>query len=149
MTPVDRYEAIEQRREPEPLIVLRQRGRDALVRLDAAALVAQYAVSDTRTLLVLDEDTPYEEQLHLALLEGGEVLDHLVIGAPYATGAFRADDGSGATLHFRFENGAVWTLSIHTEGRRGLGGLPSGARRRIGLLAPRYMTLDHKGAARA
>lgn len=58
MTPMDRYEAIEQRRAPEPMIVLRQRGRDALVRLDAAALVAQYAVSDTRTLLVLNEDTP-------------------------------------------------------------------------------------------
>jgi hypothetical protein len=43
--------------------------------LDAAALVAQYAVSGTRTLIVLDEDTAYEEQLHLVLLQEGEVLD--------------------------------------------------------------------------
>lgn len=147
MTPMDRYEAIEQRRAPEPMIVLRQRGRDALVRLDAAALVAQYAVSDTRTLLVLDEDTPYEEQLHLALVEDGEVLDHVVIGAPYANGVFRADESSGAILRFRFESDASWTLSIHTDGRRGLSGLPGGAQRRIGLLAPLYMVLGHKGPA--
>jgi hypothetical protein len=71
----------------------------------------------------------------------------MVIGEPYANGVFRADDGSGATLRFRFESDQPWTLSISTTGRRGVGGLPAGARRRTGLVAPRYMTLDHKGSA--
>lgn len=56
------------------------------------------------------------------MVEDGEVLDHVVIGAPYATGVFRADESSGAILRFRFESDAPWTLSVHTDGRRGLGG---------------------------
>jgi len=143
MTPVDRYEAMDRQREPAPHIVLRQRDSGALARLDAAALITQYAVSDNRTLVVLDEDTPYEEQLHLALLQQGDVLDHVVIGGPYANGVFRADGASGDTLRFRFESEALWTLRIRAEGRRGLGGLPAGARRRTGLLAPHYLILDH------
>lgn len=145
MIPTERYEAVARHRDPTPAIILQKRGSDAVVRLDAAVLVAQYAVTGTRTLVVLDDDTPYEERLHLVLLEGERVLDHLVIGGPYASGVFRPEDGSGDALHFRFESDVMWTLSVGAAGRRGLGGLPDGARRRTGLLAPRYLMLGRGG----
>lgn len=144
MTPTDRYQILDQRREPTPRIVLRRvdgSGGEPVV-LDAACLLAQYAVSDTDTLLVLDEDTSYEEQLHLVLLRDDQVLDHIAIGAPYASGAFRPTDPSADTLRFQFESDSRWTLAIDMNGRRGIGGLPSGASRRTGLLAPRYIKLD-------
>lgn len=128
---------------PTPRIVLRARGSGVVVRLDAVALVAQYAVCDSRTLIVLDDDTPYEEQLHLALLHAGDVLDHVVIGAPYASGVFRPVESAGGTLCFRFESDAIWTVSVRAEGRRGWGALPTGAQRRTSLLAPQYLVLAH------
>ena len=144
MTPTDRYHAVEHRHEPTPRIVLRRMdgGGGEPVVLDAACLLAQYAVSGTDTLLVLDEDTPYEERLHLVLLRDDRVLDHIDIGAPYATGAFRPVEMSVGTLRFHFENDAIWTLAVDAHGGRGIGCLPSGARRRTGLLAPRWMTLE-------
>lgn len=144
MTPADRYRIFEHRREPTPRIVLRHvggSGHEPVV-LDAACLLAQYAVSDTDTLLVLDEDTPYEEQLHLVLLRDDHVLDHIAIGAPYASGVFHPVELSADTLRFRFESDSQWMLAIDMNGRRGIGGLPSGASRRTGLLAPRYIKLD-------
>ena len=149
MTPTDRYFIVEHRREPVPRIVLRRTegGGGEPVVLDAACLLAQYAVSDTDTLIVLDEDTPYEEQLHLVLLRDDHVLDHIVIGAPYAGGAFRPVEPSADTLGFRFESERVWTLAIESAARWGIGGLPSGASRRTGLLAPRHIKLDQPSAA--
>jgi len=149
MTPTDRYHAVEHRHEPTPRIVLRRMdgGGGEPVVLDAACLLAQYAVSGTDTLLVLDEDTPYEERLHLVLLRDDRMLDHVTIGAPYATGAFRPVELSVDTLRFRFERDARWTLAIDGNGRRGIGGLPPGATRRTGMLAPRYIKLDRGEAA--
>lgn len=143
MDATDRIEVVEQQREPQPRIVLRPRGGAATVTLDAAALVAQYAVSETETLLVLDEDTPFEEQLHLALLSDDRLLDRVVIGAPYATGAYRPLKVGSDYLRFNFEGAVPWTLTVRAEGRRGLVRLPPGARRRSGLLAPKYLFLEH------
>jgi hypothetical protein len=148
MTPIERFRIVDHRREPMPRIVLHRAdgaGNGPVV-LDAAWLLAQYAVSDTDTLLVLDEDTPFEERLHLALLRGERVIDHLVIGVPYVGGVFRAIGGSADTLRFLFENDRPWTLTVRAEGRRGIGGLPAGARRRTGLLARRYLMLDRPPA---
>lgn len=148
MVPEDRFEIVERTREPEPRIVLRRRSGGGVVTIDAAALDAQYAISPSDTLLILDEDTPYEEQLHLVLLRDDQVLDHVVIGAPYASGVFCAEETHGDMLRFRFEDDAIWILTVGARGRRGFGGLPSGARRRGGMLAPQYIVLgrDDDGA---
>ncbi len=98
-------------------------------------------MSDADTLLVLDEDTRDEEPQHLVLLRDNRVLDRIGIGTTYVTGSFRPSDVSAGTLHFCFENNSIRTLAVDTEGRRGIGGLPSGARRQTGLLALRCMAL--------
>jgi len=147
VTPTDRFKSIEQQREPEPKVVLRDRSGGKSITLDAASLVEQYAVSPTLTLLVLDEDSPYEEQLHLVLLRKSKKLDHIVIGAPYTTGVFRVVDADKDTLRFRFESDAVWSVSANAKGQRGIGGLPRGARRRGGIFVRRYLKLEHGGVA--
>lgn len=128
-----------------PQIVLRVEGAAQPVKLDAARLIAQYAVSGSDTLAVLDEDVPYEEQLHLVLFRNGRIIDHIEIGAPYATGEFRPIDEHGSILRFAFDGDDVWTLSVEAEGRRMFGGLPAGARRRSGFFAPRHLFLKRGG----
>ncbi|MDJ0643835.1 MAG: hypothetical protein QNJ15_13565 [Erythrobacter sp.] len=117
------------------------------ISIDAAELIEQYAVSSSETLLILDEDTPYEEQLHLVLVRRSKILDHIVIGAPYTAGIFRFVDAGERSLQFQFESDAVWIAFVKERGSRGIGGLPPGASRRRGLLAKRYLALEHKGAA--
>lgn len=147
MTPTDRFECVEQQREPTPKIVLRDRSGGKLISLEAASLVAQYAVSAALTLLVLDEDTPYEEQLHLVLVRESKKVDHIVIGALYTAGVFRVVTADKDALRFRFEGDGVWSVLASTTGWRGLGGLPRGARRRGGLFARRYIKLEYGGVA--
>lgn len=130
------------RREPEPRITLARRDDGALVMIDAAALRAQYLLPQSDVVLVLDEECPFEEQLHLALVRGGLILDHLVIGAPYTSGVYQEVDFDGSVLRFRFEGESLWTLTPKVQGSRGLFDLPPGARRRGGLLAPRYLFLS-------
>ncbi|MEM8724736.1 MAG: hypothetical protein AAGE86_04350 [Pseudomonadota bacterium] len=113
------------------------------ITIDAAILIEQYAVDDSDTLLVLDEDTPYEEQLHLVLVRKNRILDRIVIGSIYSSGVFKEVSASSNTLQFRFESDAVWSLSIDSAGRRVFGGLPRGARRRGRLFARRHMFLDY------
>lgn len=101
MTPTARYHTVEYRHEPTHRIVLRRMdgGGGEPVVLDAGCLLAQYVVSGTDTLLVLD---------------------HVTIGAPYATDTFRPVE-----------------LAIDMNGRRGIGG----------LLAPRHIKLDRSEEA--
>lgn len=138
---------MQKQREPMPRIILRQRTGGASIAIDAAELLEQYAVSASDTLLVLDEDTPYEEQLHLVLVRRTKILDHILIGAPYTAGVFRFVDASERVLQFCFEGDAVWTVSAKRQGKRGFGSLPPGASRRGGFFARRYLDLEHKGAA--
>ena len=137
----NRFQCVSQQTEPEPRIELRPRSGDSSFTLDAAELIEQYAVSATDTLLVLDDDCPYEERLHLVLMRNDSLIDYIEIGAMYVPGIFDPIDHRDRELRFRFESDAIWTLTISQTGRGLFGGLPSGARRRTGLLAKRYMFL--------
>ena len=132
---------ISQQTNPEPRIELRPRSGGRSFTLDAAELVEQYAVSATDTLLVLDDDCPYEERLHLVLMRNDRLIDHIEIGAMYVPGIFAPIYLRDRELRFRFESDAIWTLTIRHAGRRLLGGLPSWARRRTSLFAKHYMFL--------
>ena len=142
METVDRFDCIRQQREPEPLITLQERSGGNTITLEAASLLKQYAVSEIDTLLVLDEDCPFEEQLHLVLARDGRILDHIYIGMMYMSGMFALIDSGDRWLRFKFEGDAIWTLRIEAKGRRGLGLLPSVAWRSGGLLSRRYMFLS-------
>ncbi|MEM9501741.1 MAG: hypothetical protein AAF941_07835 [Pseudomonadota bacterium] len=143
MNQIDRFECIQKQKEPKPRIELMSRLGGQSLTLEAASLIEQYAVSQSDTLLILDEDCPYEERLHLVLVRDAEVVDYIEIGAMYVPGVFRELGLRNNTLQFSFESDAVWTLSIEPESRRVLGGLPRGASRRGSILTKRYMFLEH------
>jgi hypothetical protein len=143
MLRTNRFRCLDSQREPEPRIVLQSLQGARQIVVDAASLCDQFAVSRSETLLILDEDNPYEERLHLVLVRGDDVLDHVVIGAPYAGGIFRIVDSHSDRLRFRFEGETIWSLSVDPEGRRSLAGLPRGARRRGGLLTRAHISLNY------
>lgn len=147
MTRVDLFHAVETQREP-PQVRLRRDDTDTTVVLDAATLLAQYQVPSGDMLLVLDEDCPYEEQLHLVLVRDDTVLDHIVIGCPYATGVFRECGAADDRVRFRFAGDE--TLSVAVAPQRGLlpARLPRGARRRGGWLAAHWLQLVSEGDTR-
>ena len=142
MSPSNRYETVSQQTEPEPRIILRPVKGGGRITLEAASLVAQYAVSDSDTLLVLDEDCPYEEQLHLVLVRGSKAIDHVVIGGMYSTGIFKSLGMDESKLRFTFESDAVWSLTVDTKGRRAWGGLPRGASRKGLPFGRKHLFLD-------
>ncbi|MEM7664802.1 MAG: hypothetical protein AAF250_03020 [Pseudomonadota bacterium] len=143
MDQTDRFECVEKQREPEPRIELRSRSGRSSITFDAAELVEQYAISKIDTLLVLDEDCPYEERLHLVLMRRDKVIDYVEIGVMYMPGVFKPVSARDRELRFRFESDAVWTLTIHEAGRRVIGGLPAGASRKGRFLKKRHLFLEH------
>lgn len=75
-------------------------------------IAGQYRVDDLRSLIVLDENCPYEEQLHFILVSGGAPVDEIVYGAPYTPGLFRPLDCSGSALRFHFASDDVMELIV-------------------------------------
>lgn len=146
MERVAAFDVAAARREPEPRIELLRRDTGVALILPAAALLAQYRVPSSDILLILDEDVPFEEQLHLVLVRGVDVLDHLSIGAPYASGAYREVDTDGDVLRFCFAGDEVLALTARAEGRRMPERLPSGVRRIGGWLALHYLMLQEEAS---
>lgn len=139
---VDRFQVVRSQREPMPEIVLAATNGTFHATIDAAQLIAQFDAGPDATLLVLDEDCPYEEQLHLVLVRAGKASDHIVIGAPYATGIFEILGGTTDSLRFRFANDGVWTASVRDAGALLPPRLPRGARRKGGWLGPHHLSLS-------
>ena len=114
--------------------------------LPAVCLLDQYRLPSGDVLLVLDEDVPYEEQMHLALVRGTSVLDHLTLGAPYATGAYRKIATEGTSLRFSFAGPDVLTATVLDRGTRIPPRLPAGAHRRGRWLGKHYLVVTTLGA---
>lgn len=132
------FDVIAQQREPEPRIELIEREGGAKLAIEAAALIGQYRFSSGDTLLVLDEDNPYEEQLHLALIRDAQIIDHLVIGAPYTSGIYGELALDNDALCFSFAGDTVFTLRQVTSLTESL---PRGVRRRGPWFAPKHLSL--------
>lgn len=147
MQKVDLFRTISANRDPQPFIRIARDTDEAVIEVDAASLVAQYLFDNGDALLVLDEDCPFEEQLHLILIRDAAIIDHLTIGASYVGGIFRELGISGERLAFRFESEAVWSVGLDSQGSRFTSALPSGAHRRGGWLSRRYLLLSRKEAA--
>lgn len=69
-------------------------------------------------LLFLTDDIPFEEGLHIYLLdERQQVADQAHMVGAYTTGVFTALDlTSEDTVRFRFFGGIVWTLTLLDQG---------------------------------
>jgi len=147
MRKVDLFQADTSERTDEPHIRLTRSDDGTGIEVNAASLLAQYRFNNGDVLLVLDEDSPYEEQLHLVLVRRVAIVDHVLIGAPYAAGIFHEQEVRPDGLLFRFEGEAMWKVGLDDRGSRVPGRLPAGARRRGGWLSRHYLTLSRDDPA--
>lgn len=145
MRPVTLFQVLGSESEPAPQIRLRRADTGLTIEVEAVALLAQYQTDSGDVLLVLDEDCIYEEQLHLVLVRGDRVADHVLIGAPYATGEYQEIGIDRDVLHFRFANDRELRLEVDEKGSRMSGGLSGGARRKGGWLQPKFLRLTQAG----
>lgn len=140
MEEVARFRVADVQREPVPRVNLRD-DAGVTITLEAVTLLAQYRTASDDVLMILDENCPYEEQLHLVAVRGSEVIDHLVIRAPYATGSFEALGTGEDGLLFRFAGGDMYRASVAEAGARLPRPLPGGARRTSKWFARKFLHL--------
>jgi hypothetical protein len=89
-------------------------GRRVGTLIAGLSVAAQYQLDDSRILLVVDDDSPHDEGLHIYLLgPAGEVEDALEAGAPFCPGVFKllAAGSTWVELEF-FTNEVAYRLEI-------------------------------------
>ena len=93
-------------------------GRPLGIAVAGAVLEAQFAMSGEFLLFVTD-DCPYEEVLHLYLIDAGmAVADQVDIGGPYAPGIVRDLEPAGpASLEFSFIGTERWRVTVRDTAR--------------------------------
>jgi hypothetical protein len=134
-----------------PVGALLHEGRETGLRIHAARLEAQFHVQPNLFLLFFTDDSPYEEELQILLLDTHfQLLDGLELGQPYTPGMLSGLDAQGEQrLLFDFFADTRLLLSVHPEGvfhmiRR----LPSFARPLKGRFFSRhYLTLQETPGA--
>ena len=115
-------------------------------------LDAQYRYGE-RYLLLTTENIPYEEALHILLLDQGfRVLDHLELSHAFAPGTLTDVEPAGdGRLRFSLFGGDRWELTVLPAPRRlRLDDAPTGVRGRIRrLVAPRWLKITRLQATPA
>jgi len=115
-------------------------------------LEAQYGC-DPLYLLLTTENIPYEEALHILLLDQRfRVLDHLELSHAFAPGTLTdVEQGGDGRLRFSLFGGDRWELEVLPAPRRlRLDEAPTGVRGRMRrLLAPRRLAITRLQAAPA
>jgi hypothetical protein len=129
-----------------PMMTLTQSATGRHIELAGAVLEAQFCV-DGGFLVFLTEDTPYEEALHIHLLDGGLTLrDSLELSAPYAAAVLAnlaitpADE---ITFSF-FDKTDCWRLTVLAQPAWLLWGSRPPVRRARPLLRKTWLKL-HDG----
>ena len=120
MESISKFELLPRRRSDKPLssnVVFA--GKPVHCKLAGSCLDAQYQCT-LGFLLMSNEDTPYEEGLHITLLSPSlDVLDTIEISHAYAPGSIRNLRIVGKnSLEFTFFGGDNWRLTILTSPQR-------------------------------
>lgn len=97
-----------------------------------------WRLADGRLLLIGSQDSPYEEQLTITLLDAaGRVQDRRSLGGAYTPGWLERAEATGpGDFAFRFPDDREWRLSVRDAGGDGVGD-GGGAGGRGGWLARR------------
>ena len=101
-----------------PVGALLHEGRETGLRIHAASLEAQFQVQPGLFLLFFTEDSPYEEQLQILLLDPRfQILDGLTLYQPYTPGILANLEPQGEQrLRFDFFTDTRLLLSVNPEG---------------------------------
>jgi hypothetical protein len=99
-----------------PQCELLWRGEPTSVRVDGIVLEHQLQIGPGH-LLFLTDDSPFEEGLHIYLLDRDmHVIDGLELGAPYAAGTLGDVTREGDTaVSFSFFGGDRWQLEVNEK----------------------------------
>jgi hypothetical protein len=120
------------------------RGEPTGLRVDGISLERQWDVGGGY-LLFLTEDSPYEEGLHIYLLDQARrVADALEIASPYASGILRDVEVEGdAAISFVFFGDDRWRLDVHPGGRPAAAArVDTPARRKSGVRGARQLAVQ-------
>ena len=102
-----------------PTSVLLCRGEPCGTALDGAILEAQSALVPDGYLLLITDDCPYEETLHVYRLNCQcAIVKHTCLGSVYTSGILRDVEPDGdVSLTFRFDGDSVYRLVLHASPR--------------------------------
>lgn len=139
-----RVQSRTERERAGPRITLAQAQGAASVELDGLVLEAQFACGE-RHLVFTTEDVPYEECLHIHLLDARlQVLDHLALSAWYSPGILQRLEIAGPRrLSFAFFGADErWCLTVSDAAcwRPWFGRHP--VQRRAGFWRRRWLQLE-------
>lgn len=124
-----------------PAGLLLQEGRETGLYVQAASLEAQFHVPPGLFLLFFTDNSPYEEQLQILLLDSHfQLLDGLTLGQSYTPGLLSQLEPQGEQqLRFCFFADIHLLLSVHPEGMFQISRhLPSFAKALKGRFLSRY-----------
>lgn len=92
-------------------------GQPTATIVDGVLIEAQFRTATEQSLLFLTGDSPYEEGLHIYLLDGGgAILDAIEAGAAYASGILAIRERTAAAVVFTiFSEDAAYELTILSD----------------------------------
>lgn len=103
------------RLDNSPHIQILLQGHPTGRQLKGRQLVDQYA-SGQRYVLITSDDNPFDEVLHIYLLDLElNILDEMDLAQPYTPGIYRAQHHYGKRLEFTFFPEGLWCLEVREQ----------------------------------
>lgn len=88
-------------------------GNATIIHVPYCVIEAAIRVDESRFLLFLTDDTPFEEILHIALIHLKQgILEMISLGGIYTTGSFARLQVEDNAAHFHFIGDTTWTVRI-------------------------------------
>lgn len=96
--------------------ILESEGRTP-IEVDGREIEAEYELNDGSTLVWLSDGSPYEEGLHVYLIDKTEnVIDAIEAGAAWAAAIFKVQELHESAIDFEFfSNDETYRLEVHEE----------------------------------
>ncbi len=106
------------RLDNQPHIQLLLQGHPTGRHLKGRELMDQYA-SGQRYVLITSDDNPFDEVLHIYLLDLElNILDEMDLSQPYTPGIYRPQHHYGERLEFTFFPEGLWCLEVREQPKR-------------------------------
>lgn len=125
------------------VVVVLKNGEATNLQPEGNTLTAQYSVRNL-FLLLLTHNSPYEEALHIYLVDAdNSILDQTHLGQPYTAGIFQELQCCDNVLYFSFFGNDAWRLHVLSSPRlmRPGANLPQVALSWKSLFMKRYLKL--------
>lgn len=118
MRAVKRYSVVEAKRENQ-LSILARDGKALDLELEGSVIEAQFELEDGCVLIWLTDDSPYDEGLHVYLVDECDTIsDALEAGADFTPGILKTAKTGKDWIEFEFfSNDSIYRMAITKEAR--------------------------------